>query len=294
MNRLWGLIALGWLLVQCARPTAAFLIQPGDRTAPAKVHFENKSRDADHFKWFFGDGSASTAPHPEHRYVLSGTYRVKLVASKGKFKSMQEQDIHINTPQNCRVLISTSLGELVVELSDLTPKHRDNFLKLAEEGYYDGTLFHRVIPGFMIQGGDPDSKDAPAGKSLGMGGPGYQVDAEITPQLIHVKGALSAARMGDNVNPEKRSSGSQFYIVHGATVTDEMLDQYEAENGWEYTPEQRAAYKKYGGTPFLDGQYTVFGRVIEGLEVIDKIATQPRDVHDRPSKDVSMKVTVVK
>ncbi len=294
MKRWWGLLSLVFLSMQCTRPIAAFEIAPGNKTAPANVRFINKSRDADRFKWFFGDGSTSTAPHPEHRYVLSGSYRVKLVSSKGKYRSMVENDIHIQAPETCRVLITTSLGEMVAELSDLPPKHRDNFLKLVESGYYDGTLFHRIIPGFMIQGGDPDSKDAPEGKSLGMGGPGYQVDAEITPELVHIKGALSAARMGDQVNPEKKSSGSQFFIVQGAPVTDEMLDQYEAEHGWEYSPEQREMYKKYGGTPFLDGQYTVFGRVVEGLDVIDKIASQSRDVHDRPLKDVKMKIRIVK
>ncbi len=294
MQKSWWLICLALTLWNCARPIADFNIEPGDRTAPAKVNITNKSREATHFQWFFGDGNRTTQPHPEHRYVLSGQYPITLIASKGKHQSKMTKTINIQSPEHCRVLLITPMGDMSIELSDLTPKHRNNFIKLAESGYFNGMLFHRVIPGFMIQGGDPDSKDAPKGKALGMGGPGYQIDAEITPQLIHVKGALSAARMGDNVNPLKKSSGSQFYIVQGAPVTDEMLDQYELENGWEYTPEQRALYKKYGGSPFLDGNYTVFGRVLDGLEVIDTISNAPRDPRDRPLEDIHFQIEVVK
>lgn len=183
---------------------------------------------------------------------------------------------------------------MLVELYDETPQHRDNFLKLAEEGYFDGLLFHRVIDGFMIQGGDPESRNAPSGKALGMGGPGYQVPAEFNSKYVHLKGALAAARQGDQVNPEKKSSGSQFYIVQGKPVSESNLQLTEARNGIQYTPEQKEEYMTIGGTPFLDQGYTVFGRVIDGLNVIDSIATVRTDSRDRPTEDVAMKIRVIK
>mgnify|MGYP000899732411 CR=1 len=190
------------------------------------------------------------------------------------------------------VIISTSLGDIKVKLYNETPYHRDNFLKLAKEAYYDNTLFHRVIKGFMIQGGDPDSKNATPEQSLGMGGPGYTLPAEINPNLFHKKGALSAARTGDQMNPQRRSSGSQFYVVQGKTYTDEELKQMEAR-GFVFSDAQKTAYKTIGGTPFLDAQYTVFGEVVEGLDVLDKIAATETKPGDRPAKDVKMTVKIV-
>lgn len=193
-----------------------------------------------------------------------------------------------------RVKVETPMGNMVLELSNLTPQHRDNFIKLVEEGFYDGLLFHRVITNFMIQGGDPDSKDAPAGSMLGMGGPGYTIPAEIVPELIHQKGALAAARLGDGQNPQRASSGSQFYIVQGQPVALEMLGQLEAQRGYQYTEEQRQIYATNPGTPFLDREYTVFGQVTEGLDVIDKIAAVQKGAADRPLEDVWMKLSVIK
>ena len=243
-----------------------------------------------------------------------------------------------------KVLIQTTEGDIIVRLYDQTPQHRDNFLKLAAEGYYDGTLFHRVIRDFMIQGGDPDSIGAPAGKSLGVGGPDYTIDAEILPELFHKRGALCAARQGDEVNPTKRSSGSQFYIVWGkkysegelrqmdkqlqmqqeqsvfnslvtknrdlilklrrerdraglSALQDELLAETHAVCASMPKPqlgaEQKQAYSTIGGTPFLDGQYTVFGEVEEGLDVVGKIQEVATGRGDRPVADVkvvSMKV----
>ena len=205
-----------------------------------------------------------------------------------------EKRIQISPPDKCLVEIETRFGNMLVELYDETPQHRDNFLKLAEEGYFDGLLFHRVIDGFMIQGGDPESRNAPSGKALGMGGPGYQVPAEFNSKYVHLKGALAAARQGDQVNPEKKSSGSQFYIVQGKPVSESNLQLTEARNGIQYTPEQKEEYMTIGGTPFLDQGYTVFGRVIDGLNVIDSIATVRTDSRDRPTEDVAMKIRVIK
>ena len=198
-----------------------------------------------------------------------------------------------------RVSIETSMGTIVVELYNETPKHRDNFLKLAGEGFYDGTLFHRVIGGFMAQGGDPQSKDAAPGARLGTGGPGYTIEAEIDPAFVHVKGALAAARQGDQVNPQRRSSGSQFYIVQGRDVTPQTLQSIvQSKRGsmaqpFSYTPDQIAAYGELGGTPHLDMQYTVFGQVVEGLDVLDALCAVQTDRSSRPNEDVKMTMTLL-
>ena len=241
-----------------------------------------------------------------------------------------------------RVKIQTMLGDIVVRLYDETPIHRDNFIKLAKEGYYDGTLFHRVIKDFMIQGGDPDSKGAPAGKMLGVGGPDYTLEAEIKDGLFHKRGALAAARQGDQVNPERRSSGAQFYIVWGQVYNEgqlrqfskqlkmqrmqdifnqlaaarkaeimqmrrernraglqELQDQLAAEAEKQaagYTglsEEQQRIYSTVGGTPHLDGQYTVFGEVEQGLDVVEMIQGTATGRGDRPIDDIEMRVSVI-
>jgi peptidylprolyl isomerase len=245
-----------------------------------------------------------------------------------------------------KVIVHTSLGDMTIVLYNETPKHRDNFIKLANEHYFDSLLFHRVINGFMIQGGDPQSKNAPAGQMLGNGGPSYKIPAEIVfPNYFHKKGALAAARMSDQQNPQKESSGSQFYIVQGEIIGKENLPQLEsmlsqkkkqqagykaiepfadslryyqqvrdsakwanvrdravaaAEKAAEAEPAfvmpqaMKDAYSTIGGTPSLDGEYTVFGEVVSGLEVIDKIAAVQRDGNDRPLQDVKMWIEVVK
>ena len=199
------------------------------------------------------------------------------------------------------VVISTSHGDITVGLYKDTPLHRENFLKLVKESYYDSLLFHRVISGFMIQGGDPDSREAQPGAPLGKGGPGYTIPAEILPEHIHKKGALAAARQGDQVNPERASSGSQFYIVQGKPVPATQLSRIAEQRAFTnsadslgYTDEQIAIYQNMGGTPHLDGAYTVFGEVVEGLEVIDKIAQQKVDRRSRPLKDIKMSMKIIK
>jgi len=186
-------------------------------------------------------------------------------------------------------IITTDLGEIQIKLYDNTPGHRDNFIKLVEEGFYDDLLFHRVIPGFMCQGGDPKSKNAAKGQPLGAGGPGYTIPAEINDVNIHTKGALSAARRGQG-NPTKASSGSQYYIVTGSPVSDDMLDALQNRGLFTYTEEQRSAYKASGGYPSLDGEYTVFGEVISGIEVAEAMTMQPRDQRNRPNGDIRMTV----
>lgn len=184
--------------------------------------------------------------------------------------------------QKYRATITTAYGNIELFLYDKTPLHRDNFVKLAKKHFYDGTLFHRVIPAFMIQGGDPDSKTAKAGAALGDGDVGYKVPAEIRDDYFHKRGVLAAAR--DN-NPEKASSGCQFYITVGKKFSDAELDAFSARSGRKYTPEQREIYKTIGGTPHLDGNYTVYGEVTKGMDIVDKIVSQPRNGMDRPNED---------
>lgn len=263
---------------------------------------------------------------------------VTLNKSRSSSKNIKEMTKQ-NKPGDVLVEIKTTEGDLTVRLFGDTPRHRDNFVKLAKEGYYNGVLFHRVINEFMVQTGDPDSKTAPAGKMLGSGGPGYDIEAEIVyPAHFHKRGALAAARQGDQVNPERRSSGSQFYIVTGKAYNDSTLNQMErqlqmmqkqnifndlarehrdsimtlrrnrdqaglqalqdelvaitekkaAEAPARLTAEQREAYTTTGGTPHLDNQYTVFGEVVDGMDVIDKIEKVETDSHDRPLKDVKI------
>ncbi len=187
------------------------------------------------------------------------------------------------------VLISTEFGDIKIRLYDETPLHKANFIKLVKEGTLDSTLFHRIIPEFMIQGGDPTSKNAVAGQPLGSGDVGYRVPAEFNKNLIHKRGALAAARDG---NPAKASSGCQFYLVQGKKYTRTELQMLGSRTGNVWTEEQLKVYEEVGGTPMLDQNYTVFGEIVSGLDVVDKIIVQSRDGRDRPTKDIRMKVTL--
>lgn len=206
------------------------------------------------------------------------------------------------SPREVKVRMHTTAGVIDLSLYNETPGHRDNFLKLVKEHRYDSLLFHRVIKDFMIQGGDPESKNAPAGAMLGEGDLGYTVDAEFMPQThFHRRGVLAAAREGDDVNPTKASSSMQFYIVWGKVYTKEQLESfkeyYARRTGRELviTPEQETAYTTVGGTPHLDGEYTVFGEVIAGLDVVESIQRVECDVNDRPLEDVRiLKTEIIK
>jgi peptidyl-prolyl cis-trans isomerase B (cyclophilin B) len=196
-----------------------------------------------------------------------------------------------NSKKDQLVTISTPFGDMQLILFDETPKHKANFLKLAQEGFYNGTLFHRIIDGFMIQGGDPDSKTAKPGEPLGEGDLGYTIPAEFNDKLFHKKGVIAAAR--DN-NPQKASSASQFYLAQGKVFKEEDFAAVERRTGRPVPVDRKEVYKRIGGIPHLDQNYTVYGTVINGLEVIDKIAQQPKDSRDRPAKDIPIKVTVKK
>ncbi len=188
--------------------------------------------------------------------------------------------------QTKNVLMKTNCGDIKIILYDETPLHRDNFIKLVNEGFYDSLLFHRVINEFMIQGGDPNSKNSSSDKTLGNGGPGYTISAEINLKYYHKKGALAAARLSDNINPDKKSSGSQFYIVHGRKFKSEELNTIGIRMKKSFTAEQINTYKTIGGTPHLDDNYTVFGEITEGMDVVDKIAVVKTNQNNRPIEDV--------
>lgn len=278
----------------CNRPVSKFTVAADEIPAPAEIQFENESKKADFFKWKFGDGDSSFLENPTHTYYKPGAYEVTLEAINDKKSRIQTQTIMIASPEKSLVEIQTPFGNLIVELYDDTPQHKQNFLELTRKGFYEDLLFHRVIDGFMIQGGDPQSRDAGSNARLGAGGPGYQIPAEMEANHKHFKGALAAARQGDAVNPEKKSSGSQFYIVHGGEVSRDQLNMFSRRNNITYQDDEIEAYEKHGGTPFLDGQYTVFGRVIKGIEVIDKIAQAPTGQGDRPEEDITMKIIEIK
>ncbi len=247
-----------------------------------------------------------------------------------------------NSEAKTYVLIETELGNMKVLLYNNTPKHKANFIKLVEEGFYDDLLFHRIIKGFMIQGGDPDSKGATQDQMLGNGSPGYTIPAEFVPENFHKKGALAAARLGDKMNPKKESSGSQFYFVQGKKYTEKDINSFEQHinnkkkqvlynkyfsgnpddlakmqefqekamfkqldslfesintkvnySEVEISKEQREVYSQIGGTPFLDGEYTVFGEIVEGLEVLDKIANVEIGEHNRPKVNLKLKMKII-
>ncbi|MDE5845479.1 MAG: peptidylprolyl isomerase [Muribaculaceae bacterium] len=273
----------------------------------------------------------------KRRFITLGVFVIVCLAVAFGVSSKYKSNMSQNNSREVIADIKTTMGDIKVKLYNQTPLHRDNFVKLAQEGYYDGVLFHRVINDFMVQTGDGDSRDAAKGKVLGSGDPGYTIEAEIHyPELYHKRGVLAAARTGDSVNPEKRSSGSQFYIVTGKTFNDSTLAQIEkrhqvnmmqkifnrlqvenrdtimelrrnrdregldrlrdelvakAEAEYAKAPfkipeDQKQAYKEQGGTPHLDGDYTVFGEVIEGMDVVDKIQKAETDRNDRPLEDI--------
>lgn len=222
---------------------------------------------------------------------INGRRLLTLVLLVGSLLAAAQPEVKLKKKDRRRdVELLTTEGRILLRLSDSTPLHRDNFLRLVKGHFYDSILFHRVIRRFMIQAGDPESKTAAPGLPLGNGGPDYTVPAEIVPSLYHRRGVLAAARTGDDVNPERRSSGSQFYIVQGRTYTDAGLDSVETYRlkGRKLPPEHREVYKSIGGAAHLDGAYTVFGEVVEGMEVVDRIADRPVSRaadRDRPLQD---------
>lgn len=280
MNKFFTFIALAAVTVFFA--SASSCSQSADATA--QVETANAAQNED------GQTAENVAPQVQDA-ADAGMTEADKEWEKVKDKAMKSGQVKIETP----------MGDILIKLYDETPIHKENFLKLAYTGYYEDLLFHRVMNQFMIQGGDPDSKDAAPGQQLGRGGPEYKLDAEIKTGFIHKKGALAAARQPDQVNPGKKSSGSQFYIVQGKTFPRDAFQarveggnaKRAADQQVKYTEEDLKTYETIGGYPYLDGEYTVFGEVLEGLDVVDKIALVTVDRANRPTEDVRMKMTVV-
>lgn len=297
MKHIFFFLSITLLLTSCApEPVADFKMEVSGEVSPVNIAFTNSSENAESYFWDFGDGQTSNEENPTHTYEYWGVFNITLTAMAGEKSVVTQRSVTITEAKRKVIEIVTDFGTMRAELSNLTPKHRDNFVKLAEEGFYNGLLFHRVMEGFMIQGGDPESRNAPANKQLGNGGPGYTIPAEFRNGLHHYKGALAAARQGGPINPQKASSGSQFYIVDGNPVGDAQLNQHQSRMNFSYTEAERNYYKQNGGAHFLDQDYTVFGYVGEGMEVIDAITSQPTSSTNpnRPVKDIKIiSVTVI-
>ncbi|HEY5392898.1 MAG TPA: peptidylprolyl isomerase [Hanamia sp.] len=218
-------------------------------------------------------------------YLAFFVFLISCTASRNSGKNVTNQTY---------VKIETDSGTMIAKLSAQTPLTTNNFVKLVKKHFYDGLLFHRVVKGFMIQAGDPDTKNAKKGQVFGEGGLGYTIPAEFDTSLFHEKGALAMARESDNNNPKKASSSTQFYIVDGRTFTNKEMDKIEERFKILIPENHREIYRTIGGDPFLDMNYTVFGQVIKGQDVIDKIASAAKDKNNRPLTDIKMKITILK
>lgn len=277
-----------FLLGGCSKPVANFLISADSRKAPALINFKNSSTGADSFVWTVNDSIVSEQETVDHLFLSSGRHEISLIASKLDKSDKKMQTIFIDAPELCHVYMNTTAGPFIFKLSESTPTHRDNFIKLIESGYYHGLSFHRVIEGFMIQGGDDKSR-----KKKGNFTFQDQIKEEINTELLHFKGALAAARMPDDVNPDKYSSGTQFYIVDGRDLSTEDIENYESNKLFSYSQENIQQYLKSGGAPQLDGEYTIFGYLISGFETLDKIAKVETGNADVPVKDIRILETKI-
>lgn len=218
-----------------------------------------------------------------HTFYDSGRHKVELISKSGDKVASKTQDVFVYPPEQCMVLMETTLGDMVMSLSELTPKHLNNFTKRVNSGYYDGIHFHRVIDDFMIQGGNNETRRA--GKTFSEPA---TVAQEINHDLMHFRGALAAARMPDDMNPDKASSGSQFYLVDGRSYTAEKFRKFQANGLIDYTESQVQKYLEVGGAPQLDGEYTVFGQLISGFDVLDKITQSDTDKMDKPLENITI------
>ncbi len=255
----------------------------GTYSLPAHIVLENKSKNATDYNWKLDGEEISSSEDLDYYIKESGRYTLELSASKGSNSAQKTQEIFVNPSAECTVLMSTSEGDMIFVLSEETIGHLTNFVNLVETGFYKGLLFHRVIDGFMIQGGD--NKTRSGGKRYDEPGP---ISHEIESSTPHFRGVLAAARMPDDINPDKNSSGSQFYIVDGRDYTEEKILKVQANKIADYAKEDIQTYVEKGGSPQLDGEYTVFGKMISGFEVLDKIASMPTDKYDKPLDEIKI------
>ena len=268
---------------QCKTPIVTFT-QSDHQVSyeiPARIHFTNQSENITSQVWKINGNPVSIDKNLQYTFFESGRHTIELEARSGSQIIQKQQEVIIKPSVYCQVLIKTSVGDMVLQLDENTPVHLSHFVSLVDEGYYDGIYFHRVIDDFMIQGGDNKSRHG--GKKRE---DPSSIPNEISRDRLHYKGALAAARLPDDINPEKRSSGSQFYIVDGQSFTQEKFEKTIANLAMDYSDEQIMKYVEIGGAPQLDGEYTVFGRLIYGFDVLDKIAEAATDNLDKPIEDI--------
>lgn len=273
------------LLSACSKPIADFTLKDAQKEnqLPLLLQADNTSSNASSYIWKLNGREVSTSANLEHPVYDSGRYIIELEAIEDGKTHIQKKEIIVYPTESCLLLMRTSHGDLVFELLEDTPLHLRNMEQLIESKYYNGLLFHRVIDDFMIQGGDNKSRSS--GRRYDEPKP---IDHEIITDYPHYRGALAAARMPDAINPERASSGSQFYIVDGREYDLERMRKVQRDKYFDYTEEQLLTYVDKGGAPQLDGEYTVFGYMKQGFEVLDKIATVRTDKYDRPVDDVKI------
>lgn len=274
----------------CGGPKAGFKGPDDYRNAPVTLHFTNESSQAEKYFWDCGNGETSDNIITDCHYFSSGRYEVTLKAIKGKDTSLARKEIVVFPPHDCLIVMATNFGRVVFRLFNETPLHRDQFIKLAESGFYEGISFHRLIPGFVIQGGDPSTKKRQSGYTEQMNA---GIPAEFHTRAFHTKGALAAARTNDEINPKKESSPSQFYIVLGRPVNEEQLSIFAGQKNVYYNSEISEKYRTLGGCPQLDMEYTVFGEVIEGMENIEAMSLIPTDAGDRPKSEIIIEKMII-
>ncbi|MBT8232553.1 MAG: peptidylprolyl isomerase [Saprospiraceae bacterium] len=281
MKQILYFFTIGLLATACSKPVANFLIEEDKVQIAESVSFVNSSQGAETFVWSINGDVQSNEKDFKNTFYESGRHTIGLKAIKGSDISEKTSDVFITAPQECKVFIKTNFGNLILGLYEETPIHLNNFVDLVENGFYDGIKFHRIMDGFMIQGGDVKTRD----KSFN-GTYQSEIHAEINSHAYHVRGALAAARMPDEINPDKKSSGTQFYIVDGRNIDIDNLRDTESSKLIDYSEEQIAQYLENGGAPQLDGEYTVFGYLIEGYDVLDKISGVETDEKNKPLEEV--------
>ncbi len=281
LRSLFFLFILVITFVQCKGPTALFLIEEDTLVAPANIIGANKSRNDENFIWKLDGVELSQSEDLLHTILESGAYELELCAYKNNNFDCTAQKVNVAAPQNCIVYINTTVGVMTFELFEETPGHLINFVDLVEQEYYNGLAFHRVINDFVIQIGDNATRLADEDFEVKK-----QIPKEINTDRIHIKGALAAARMPDNVNPEKASSGTQFFIVDGRELNLEDIENYEAAKATDYSEGQIEAYLKHGGAPQLDEEYSVFGILMSGVEVLEAISSVLTDENQKPIENI--------
>lgn len=269
------------LASSCSRPVANFYSETKESQAPITFNFVNESQNAEKYEWYVNDSLVGNQQDLTFRFIESGRKEVELRAHKGDSYSSKSKEVFIEAPLSCHVIMNTNKGDLILELSEDTPAHQKNFIDLVNSGFYNGMKFHRIMDGFMIQAGDPLMREEPYKKELPS-----EFDNEIHDLFFHTRGALAAARMPDNINPEKKSSGTQFYIVDGRKVNRQSLEDVESGKLFDYKEKDFSEYLKVGGAPQLDGEYTVFGHLVCCDEVLEEISRVKTGERDKPIEDV--------